>query len=427
MAISFILAVFSGLSVRAEGASLYLSPNSGTFFVGSTFDVSVFLNTGGNNINAVRVDLKFDPKKVQIASPTAGKSFISVWVAQPVYSNVNGTASFQGGMPSPGINTSSGLVSTITFRAMVPGETVISFSDSSKILLDDGKGTNVLSSLGRGVYRLTIPPPEGPEVFSPTHPDQNKWYGNNSPTLSWKKEEDITGFSYDINKNLFSDIDNISEGMDTSISYSDLEDGIWYFHVKAKKGNIWGGISHYIMQIDKTSPASFQLSFRPTLSIPSVVSQEPILTFMTTDNLSGVSHYSLKLINLSNALEKKEDGFFVEISSPYKLPRLNPGEYEVVVRAFDNALNSADSAKKIEVIPTDRFIYFFKMGVSIYGWIIEWPVVILILTILIAVLALIVYLEIKHHLRLRKAEKAFRETEEKLRKNKEEISKKLYE
>ena len=41
-----ILVVFSVLPniVEADGASLYLSPGSGTFFVGSTFDVSVFVD-----------------------------------------------------------------------------------------------------------------------------------------------------------------------------------------------------------------------------------------------------------------------------------------------------------------------------------------------------------------------------------------------
>ena len=43
---------------EAAGASLYLAPANGTFFVGSTFDVSVFVNTGGNNVNAVKVDLE---------------------------------------------------------------------------------------------------------------------------------------------------------------------------------------------------------------------------------------------------------------------------------------------------------------------------------------------------------------------------------
>ena len=119
----FIIALSIALAgeVSAEGASLILSPSSGTFYARNTFDVSVFVNTGGSNINAVKVDLEFDPKKLQVVNPTAGKSFISFWIAQPKYSNTKGSISFQGGIPSPGINTSAGLVSTVTFRAISPG------------------------------------------------------------------------------------------------------------------------------------------------------------------------------------------------------------------------------------------------------------------------------------------------------------------
>ena len=378
------------LSVGAAGASLYLSPGSGTFFVGSTFDVSIFVNTGGNNVNAVKVDLKFDPKKIQIASPTAGKSFIEVWIAQPVYSNIDGTASFQGGVPSPGINTSSGLVYTITFRAIAPGETIVSFLDSSKVLLDDGKGTNVLSSLGRGVYNLVIPPPEGPKVFSSTHPDQNKWYKNNNPTISWEKEEGVTDFSYSIDYDFHSTPDNISEGNNTSISYTDLEDGIWYFHLKAKKGDIWGGVTHYIVQIDTTPPAVFNLVFEPTLKNRNVTSREPIVSFMTTDALSGVDHYEIKTINFTEGGEK-ETGFFMEVASPYKLPLLDLGEHEVIVRAFDVAKNWRDVSVRIEVIPFEKLFYITKKGINILGFFLPWWKVILILVFLIILLIILVF------------------------------------
>ena len=187
----FLLPLFS----RAEGASLYLSPSSGTFYVGSTFDVSILLNTGGQDINAVEVNLQFDPEKLQVARPTTGKSFIEIWISQPAYSNVRGRLSFIGGIPSPGINTSSGLVSTVTFRAIAPGKASISFLDSSGVYRNDAKGTNILDSVGRGEYEILIPPPEGPKVYSSTHPDQNKWYKNNNPTFSWEKEEDVTSLS----------------------------------------------------------------------------------------------------------------------------------------------------------------------------------------------------------------------------------------
>ena len=66
----------------AENASLYLRPSSGTYSVGSVFEAGIYMNTGGNNVNAVKVDLQFPPDKLQVVSPNLGKSIISFWVIQ---------------------------------------------------------------------------------------------------------------------------------------------------------------------------------------------------------------------------------------------------------------------------------------------------------------------------------------------------------
>ena len=396
----------------AAESSLYLSPNSGTFYVGSTFDVSIFVNTGGEDINAIQADLKFDSKKLQIASPTAGKSFISVWISQPTYSNIEGTAFFQGGIPSPGINTSAGLVSTITFRVIAPGETTIYFLDSSRVLLDDGKGTDILTSTGRGVYTLSIPPPEGPKVFSSTHPDQNEWYKNPNPTFSWEKEEGVTDFSYSLDFDSQGVPDSAPEGDFTSISFTDLEDGIWYFHIKAKKAGVWGGASHYLVQIDSTPPASFIPEITP--SARTSVSQ-PIVSFITTDALSGFDHFEIKIIDVSPDREEKGVGFFVEATSPYKLPAFEPGKYMVIVRAFDKAGNWRDESVKIEIIP--KGIGLTKRGIWFFGIFLPWWLIIIIIILLFLLVIVLLILWWKRYWRFQKEKKwKLKEREERMQK-----------
>lgn len=410
-----LLNFFPAGQAMAEGASFYLSPSSGTFFVGSTFDVSIFVNTGGADANAVEVNLKFDPKKIQVANPTAGKSFIEVWVSQPAYSNTEGTMRFIGGVPSPGINTSSGLVSTVTFRAVTPGETSIVFSGNSKILQNDSKGTNILNSMGRGVYTLTIPPPEGPNVFSLTHPDQNKWYKNNNPTFSWEKEEKVTDFSYGFNEDPAGSPDNVSEGDQTSVSFSDVKDGIWYFHVKAKKDGIWGGASHYIVKIDGTSPAVFT----PKIDPPSKIfeQQQPLVSFITTDFLSGMDYYQIKYIDITPERGAASEGFFVETASPYKLPSLGMGKYLIVVRAYDKAGNFREGTVKIDVLPKNFLIT--KSGIRWRDINIPWWILILILIILLILLLIIAFRKHRktteyRRQRLLKAEKDLEEQRKKL-------------
>lgn len=382
---SLMLMVFGALpkTIEAAGASLYLSPASGTFFVGSTFDVSVFVNTGREDVNAVQVDLKFNPTKLQIASPTAGKSFIEVWVSQPSYSNTKGLMSFIGGVPTPGINTSAGLVSTITFRSISQGQATILFLDSSKILRNDPEGTDILTSIGRGAYTLLIPPPEGPQLFSLTHSDQNKWYKNNNPTFSWEKEKRVTDFSYSFDQDPLGVPDNVSEGDYTSVSYSDVGDEIWYFHVKARKDEVWGGASHFSIQIDSSPPAIFTPTVEPS---PKTIEKQPLISFITTDAFSGLDYYTLKYIDMTPEREEAV-GFFTEVSSPHRLPPLEIGEYLVIIRAYDEAGNWREGTIKIEIFPEG--ISFTKKGIQFREFFIPWWILILVLIILIIIIIFI--------------------------------------
>lgn len=381
--IILILVIFCLLPkvTKAVGTSLYFSPGSGTFFVGSTFDVSVFVNTGGEDINAIEVNVKFDPKKLQIASPTAGRSFIEVWVAQPTYDNVKGVMSFLGGLPSPGINTSAGLVSTVTFRIISPGETTVLFLDTSKVLRNDPEGTNILTSTGRGVYNLVIPPPEGPKIFSLTHSDTNKWYKDNNPTFCWEKEEGVTDFSYSFSQDSTEIPDNVSDGDHVCVSYNDVEDGIWYFHVKAKKAEVWGGTSHYSVQIDTTPPAIFFPVVEPALK---TIERQPLVSFITTDALSGISHYELKYIDITPERKEEAVGFFREVSSPYKLPPLEIGKYLIVIRAYDLAGNWREGTVKIEILPEG--IFFTGKGIQYRQFIVPWWFLIFILIIVLGII-----------------------------------------
>ena len=414
--LSFLLVVLSGLPAvtQGAGASLYFSPASGTFFVGSTFDVSVFVNTGGEDVNAVEINIKFDPAKLQVASPTAGKSFIEVWVSQPTYSNTLGTMSFIGGVPSPGINTSAGLVSTVTFRAIAPRITTVLFLDSSKVLRNDPEGTNILTSMGRGVYTLVIPPPEGPKVFSPTHPDTNKWYKDNNPTFCWEKEEGITDFSYSFDQDPKGIPDNLSEGDYTCISYSEVKDGIWYFHVKAKKAEVWGGTSHYLVQIDITPPAIFIPTVEPS---PKTTERQPLISFITTDALSGISHYELKYIDITPERKEEEVGFFREVTSPYKLPPLEVGKYLVVVRAYDVAGNYREGTVKIEIFPEKIFIT--KRGIQFREISIPWWILIGVLIIILILISF--YFWRRHQIMVKRRKSKLEEIERRFEDHRKKI------
>lgn len=415
---TFLILFFLTTSLaQASNASLYLSPNSGTFCVGSTFDVSILLNTGRNNINAIKVDLEFNHKKLQVVNPATGKSFVSIWAVPPLYSNAEGSLSFQGGIPSPGIKTSSGSALTITFRAIEPGETTINFLDSSKVLLDDGNGTDILNSLGSGKYVICLPLPEGPIVSSSTHPDQNKWYKNNNATFSWNKEDAVSTFSYVLDTNPQGIPDNESEGSESSVSFSNLEDGIWYFHIKAQKENNWGGISHYLVRVDSSSPASFNAKVSPSAKTSF---SQPIVSFITTDAFSEVDYYEVKVVDITAEHENKRRAFFIETNSPYQLPVLGVGKYLVVVRAYDKAGNWQEESVEVEIAPEK--ILVTERGVWLEGTFLSWwPILLLFLILIILILlALIILWRKEKHYKLQLSDE-LREKEQIIRRNLEKL------
>ena len=70
---------------------------------------------------------------------------------------------------------------------------------------------------------------------------------------------------------------------------------------------------------------------------------QPLLYFETTDELSGMSHYEIKI--------GEEDFFRVAVgeTKPFGLPLLTPRIHQITVRAFDKAGNYVDSSIEIKV------------------------------------------------------------------------------
>lgn len=327
-------------------ANLRLSPAAGSFILGSTFDVSVILNTQDTAVNTVEVELLFPPDKLQIANPSLGKSIVEIWASPPSYSNQEGRIYFVGGITAPGINTSEGIVQSFTFRVVSPGEARITFGkNNTSVLANDGFGTDVLKQTSPGVYRLILPPAQGPEIFSPTHPEQGKWYKDPNPILKWTSVTQSQGFSYSIDRDPSGAPDTEVDTFDAEATFSNLDSGIWYFHVREKAGGSWGGVSHYFLNIDTVSPAAFGVNVSPG---ERTSSRSPILRFFTTDALSGFDHFEIKAVPLRSG--PNENTFFFEAASPYQLSGLKPGRYEVIVRAYDKAGNFRDQSVTLNIL-----------------------------------------------------------------------------
>lgn len=159
---AIVIAVFAFVPALSRAATLSIDPAGGSFVAESTFNVSIFLDTEKEEVNAVDFGLIFPADKLQIVSPSTGFSVVSSWVHQPSFNNQLGRISFQGVMPS-GIYAEKGLIATVTFRAKSLGRAVLKFTDNSAVILNDGKGTDVLKGTTNGIYDLVLPRRHGPE------------------------------------------------------------------------------------------------------------------------------------------------------------------------------------------------------------------------------------------------------------------------
>ncbi|MFH1820407.1 MAG: cohesin domain-containing protein [Candidatus Nealsonbacteria bacterium] len=363
--ICLLLSFLAVSQAKAQTASIYLSPASGSFLVGSVFTVSILVNTEGNEINTIWAELKFPSNQLQITSPTAGTSFVSEWLSPPTYSNEQGVITFKGGIQG-GIKTSAGVLAQITFRAISAGTARIEFTGSSQILLNDGLGTNVLTDIRSGKYQILVPPPEGPRVVSVTHPNENVWYSDESPSFAWEEETGVSEYSWSFDQNPSKRPDTVSEGSETQISFSQIRDGVWYFHLRQKKSGVWEQTSNIQVKIDSTEPREFTTQVK---NYAQGVGYQAVVYFETTDDFSGIDHYQVSVVDLNEKGAPRS--FFTEAVSPYKIPLDKGGKYNIIIRAVDRAGNYRESESRFRII-SSIITHIEGRGIEIKGVLVNW-------------------------------------------------------
>ncbi len=400
VAFGLAFCVWFAMAAPAEAASFSITPNTGTYAVGSTFDVTVVLDTQGQSVNAVQMQLSFPADKLQLVSPSVGNSIIEIYTSPPRYDNAAGEVSIVGGIPN-GINVKNGLLAKLTFRVRSLGTANLRFTGESQALLNDGNGTNVLNNNSGATFKLELPPSQGPVVLSSTHPDQEAWYRNNNVSLSWDAGLPAAeGYSYTISDNATDVPDDVPESTNTSVDYKSVGDGLHYFHIKALREGRWGGVTHYTIRIDTTPPGAFEI-----IVIPGVRTfvTKPVLQFVTSDSLSGFDKFEIKVVPLKvdgRTSADTEGELFTEAQDLYQTPELLYGTYEIIVRAYDKAGNTRDQSQRIEI--TNSFFWFIgPNGITLFsGKQMPWKVFFPILggaLLFLLIIAYMVYRWYRHH------------------------------
>lgn len=301
---------------------------------GESVVVDVYLDTQGKSVNAVDAVLGFPQHIVEVVDVSRGGSVLTLWISDPVVDNQAGIVRLTGGIPAGG-SFSAGILARITFRAKAEGEGTLSWSDTSQVLLNDGRGSRDEVEILQTSLRVTPVLTDVPRITSITHPDQSTWYQATALFVSWQLDPDAV-YSYALDhdpKGFPDEITDTPQGelrFDGSIKYEGLEEGVYYFHLRQKKGReVLGGWSRtrtFRAQIDTTTPATLQTEIG---SDPSLFEGRYFASFSATDQLSGIDRYDVWETGLD---------WTTGVKPPYELRHQDPSQ-PIRVRAIDKAGN----------------------------------------------------------------------------------------
>ncbi|MGB9743186.1 MAG: hypothetical protein ACPLW9_00490 [Minisyncoccales bacterium] len=174
--ISILLLFFTLIPLGTKAVVLYLAPSQGQYYQGDIFIVETRIDTEGECINTVKVDLSFSKDILEVVDFSTGNSILSIWLESPKINQEEGKISFTGGIPGgycgvlPGELGKPNLLGRIAFqvRETAPNRTQnyakVEFLESSQGLLNDGLGTPAKLNFKNAV--LTILPEKREEPLN---------------------------------------------------------------------------------------------------------------------------------------------------------------------------------------------------------------------------------------------------------------------
>ncbi|MBP9695454.1 MAG: hypothetical protein KBD73_03575 [Candidatus Magasanikbacteria bacterium] len=358
--LAIILVVFGFfLPMSVKAASLYVRASTGSYTIGDTLAVTVYVSSADQAMNAASGVLQFPTDKLEVVSLSKTGSIFTLWVQEPAFSNSAGTVSYEGIVLNPGFIGSGGKVITINFKIKSVGISDISFM-SGAVLANDGKGVNILSGMS-GVHvdheggqapstsarpDVLAPSARVPGVIkitSQTHPDSDQWYSMSTATFSWDLPSGVTSVRLLADK---------QESAVPTFRYStpikvrtlrDLSDGVWYFSVQTQNSVGWSAVTKYKFQIDTEKPEQFEIT---PVSEGDPIARKARFMLNAQDSLSGIDYYSIT-IDGSIGMRWNDDGGHI-----YGTPELSPGNHELIVAAVDRAGNVVTSSLSFVIAST---------------------------------------------------------------------------
>lgn len=349
---------------KAFAATMAISPTFENKSLGQSFTAHILVNPKGESVNAISGTIVFPTDKLEVTGISKFETIINVWISEPSFSNENGEINFEGIILNPGFSGTSGKIIGINFRAKGIGLAKTFFSSAS-VLANDGTGTNVLTEMTGGEYNVlnsasqgitggifTTPSiaansPKATKITSPTHPNPNTWYQNNTAKFAWETDNSkIIAVRTLLNREPYSAPTILTESPITERGASNLENGTWYFHLQLKNSEGWGSISHFRINIDNESPKFQSKQFIEELKS---YNPKPNVNLSAYDNYSGVEKYAFKIDNGEYSNIEPEN----IVENNFSLPKQEPGKHIIFIKATDFAGNETIEYQEFEILGID--------------------------------------------------------------------------
>ncbi|MBU6388742.1 hypothetical protein KGQ72_02635 [Patescibacteria group bacterium] len=326
-------------------STLSFQPESQTIHPLVKTSVAIQLLTGGEAINDVRATIQYDPAKLKVLDVLTTNSVCSPdGVLEKTVDSKAGIVKINCVTQniSPGFYQPQGTVAALSVLPLVEGGVSLKFVDSTQVLAADGFETNVLRSVTNAFYEVTrqglttLNIKDTIPVFSPDHPNSNRWYRNKNIQLSWPV---LSGGTYYYALNQTPDVTPGEGEASTTGNYLNTivdRDGVYYFHIRDRDANEhWGPVSHFKIMVDATPPPA------PIIKSSAVKtgSGELVrLTFSAEDDMSGVQ---------KNFYVRFDNGMWFPTLSQLFVPFFSGEKHTVYLRVFDNAGNFGDASEQI--------------------------------------------------------------------------------
>lgn len=347
------------LPTGARAATLSVVASDSQVAIGSTIVVLVSVDSEGAAINNAEGVLVVPGDMFEVVSVSQNSSVFTLWIQQPA--TTGSGISFNGGLPSPGYTGSSGRIFSATLRAKAAGSGTFALSGAA-VRANDGLGTDVLRFSGSAqvsvVQPSSAPQPQTPSesvpaavsatktvgIRSSTHPSEQAWYSNPRPVLELDVPAGADAIQTLVSK---------SRGTTPIVTYRPpitkkqldaLEDGVWYFNVRARTAQGWGAVSAYKLQIDTGAPTITDVSIaydEGALDVSGTVSDSRSGVAQAQLLVDGVPVFDLDLATL-------ETGTHASIPFRQHIPlstsaSLGAGFHQASVRVTDAAGNTSES------------------------------------------------------------------------------------